>query len=250
MMYYILMSIGRAFVAVAMIAPFALTSCDLIGPERGAIVVAPEVPDTLREAYGETAFSLVVDGEEIARLEEGEARTVRIPAGRPVALQAYPVVADRTDVIRPAGAVIAGGNGGEVPLDWSDGVLAEIAARLHAGGVPLAAVNLRRLGREIGERSGDRQWSIDVDAVVGALAAEEMNVRLLEPRSGVGVEVPVEGDEWVAADALLPDPVSAADGRLVLANLSPGVHVYARRGGDRRVRISVGEDGQAGWIFE
>ncbi len=250
MKHFTPLSIARTVAVAAIIAPLIFTACDLLGPERGVTVSAPELPDTLREAFGATSFMLVVDGEEIARLEKGETRTVRIPAGGPVAVQAYPVVGERIDVIRPAGAIVAGRNDAEVPLEWADGVLAEIAARLQAGGVPLAAVNVWRLAREIRERAGTRQWSIDVDAVVEALANEVMNVRLLEPRGGAGVEVPVGGDEWVAADALRPEAVPAIDGSLVLANLAPGVHVYGRRNGDRRVRISVGDSGQVGWIFE
>ncbi len=250
MKHFIPLSIARTVAVTAIIASLIVTACDLFGPDRGVTVSAPELPDTLRDAFGATTFILVVDGEEIARLETGEIRTLRIPAGRPVAVQAFPVVGGRIDVIRPAGAIVAGRNDAGVALKWADGVLAEIAARLRAGGVPLGGVNLQRLANEIRERAGTRQWSIDVDAVVEALAHEEMNVRLLEPRGGAGVEVPVGGDEWVAADALLPEAVPAADGLLVLANLSPGVHVYGRRNGERRVRISVGDSGQAGWIFE
>ena len=237
---------------VLMMFASSISGCDFFRDNTDIVVGIPDIPEEMRHVAGEMRFDLVVGAETVAEdLAPRERVAVSVPVGEPSALRAYPSVPDLGGRLPPAGAVLRKPTEGrDLALKFETGVAATIVARLIYAGVPADAINIERLINEISDRAGERQWDINLEAVVDAFFKAEMHARLLEPVEGAGVVVASARGKWIRMDALRSEEVTAdPEQGLVLSSLSPGTHVFAAEDSSQWLVVSVTCEGEAVYLL-
>lgn len=222
---------------------FLLGACSLPLPPWGARpqleVVLPPSPDAWKP-FGKLSYLLVLPPEAAG----GEARTLQWDAGGPpprlslakrcnLPLLAYPLLAGRSDLLKPAGALypISLDERGRLRFSFRDGFLAGLLFPLSGETDLLASINASRLGEEIWERSQGDPWIIDRERILKTLAYGTMRSDRITPLPAYDLTIrPVTGG-WISADPFRA-PVEAEDGAaaLALGSLPLGVHHLLRAG--------------------
>ena len=246
------MGIKRCSAIVFLSIVFGISGCGFFRHTADVVVETPGIPEGIKQVGGRVGFDLVVGTETVAENVAPDRRVaVSVPTGEPIALLGYLRMPDLAVRLPPAGAVFRESSArGSFPLAFDMGVAATIIARLARAGVPTSAVNIERLIREVGKRAGERQWDIDIEAVVDAFVDGEMHARKLEPTDGAGVVVEEVSGAWTRVDALRPEVLTAdSEQGLTLAALSPGTHVYAGNDTAQWLIVSVTSDGETGWML-
>lgn len=243
--------------------------CRYLDTDSSLLVTIPEPPPAWSAAFGPMR-NLVIWIDENgrparSRLDPGvDKLVVRTGKGgwNPVAAFALPgsaaeepAVLGGTDglLLYPSGAVTPGG-GESVQLSYQAGAAALILLRLAAAGVPIEAINVPRLLRELSERTGGDPWRADIDRLVLRLAEKDFRADLIRIRDETRAVLP--GDPTatpgflVSRDALRPLVVVAPGENgapAVWAPLSALSRFYSPDG-TMRLDLWISPDGGAQWI--
>ena len=212
------------------------------GGDPGMTVELPPIGD--RAAARPAGFDLAPEGSAAA------ARLI-IPKRMNLPLLAYPIPGgcERTDLLRPAGAVFpySLAPDGCLVFRFEDGFLADLLTAVCGQGELLSAVNVPRLRDEIFEKAASDPWILDRGAILETLVYATMRssrIRLLEHHS---FDVPAREGEWVWGNPLRKG-VTTSEGVLPIVELPVGTHVlfHAAGGSNIEDRILLRLD-ERGW---
>lgn len=161
----------------------------------------------------------------------------------------YPLIAGRSDLLRPAGAVFPLDleGRGRISTSYREGFLAELLVPVSATGELLEAVNVRRLRREIWERSSGDPWRLDRDAILQTLMFGAMRSDRIRARPCFDLSLEARAGTWVSGDPFYgPIVVGSEQPVLALRGLPSGAHRFFRVDDDMVERIDV-EVTDSGW---
>ncbi len=266
----------------ALIILAGLCGCTYLDTGSSRLVTLPDPPPAWRTAFGPMSHLVIWIDESgrprQCRLGPGEGR-LSVRTGKegwnPVAAFALPPQADAEAAaaarggadglfLYPSGAVIAGAAGPaeplgeEVRLSYREGAAAFILLRLAGQRVPIEAINVPRLLRELSERTGGDPWRTDVERLVLRLAAKDFRADLIRVRDEITVSLPdsAGGEEVPAPRALVSrDPLRPEANFLVDDGGVPGVSAptaslsrFYSADGAARYDLWISPDGGAQWI--
>lgn len=244
--------VARVLVTLALLGA---SSCYL--PQLGnqielEVVVAPQPAPW--ERFGPLDHLIVAPaaagGAVEARVAAGQGSVrLKIEKRTNVPVLDYPLLAGRRDLLKPAGAVypIDLEKRGRILTSYRDGFLAELLVPVSSAGELLGAVNVRRLRREIWERSNGDPWQLDREAILQTLLFGIMRSDRIRARPCFDLSLEANPGTWACGDPFFGQVVVDSDRSLmVLEDLPIGAHHFLRVADEMYEQIDL-QVNEAGW---
>ena len=196
-------------------------------------VVMPQLPDHVRNSFGDIRFDLKYPGSASSIKTAGPGSSVNIYSSAPV----FPVVATPyiyLDSENPndkeyipfysAGGIFPeSGKDGSLLLKWEDGFAAEIIYKMVNNGYNVESFNIGRFKNYLIERSLGNPWIYDEENIIYALSFNIFNANFVKKKNSrrIVLQLPLvsERKEWVLSNLADPRIFEKNNGILILDDI-------------------------------